>query len=152
MPNLKFKSGTSVKMDGTLPKIPFLKLQGRGAQITPRDHNITQNIHIKIFLMRGPKYFWDFDCLDYISEKVYHWVHYIFCKDVKNVKLDHAPSFICLGKYFHTFFQKKILGLSRAIGVFPSLLPCNGKCECSVHIFRGPWIPTYQNCYIHSHI
>ena len=51
-------------MDGTLPKISFLKLQGRGAPITPRgwmgedgmdlDHNITQNIHIKIFL-RGQK-------------------------------------------------------------------------------------------------
>ena len=53
MPNLKFKSGTSVKMDGTLPKIPFLKLQGRGAQITPRDHNITQNIHIKTFLIQN---------------------------------------------------------------------------------------------------
>ena len=43
--------------------ISFLKLQGRGgAPITPRgwigvdgmdlDHNITQNIHIKIFLMK----------------------------------------------------------------------------------------------------
>ena len=51
-------------MDGTLPKISFLKLQGRGrAPITPRGwmgvdgmdlyHNI--NIHIKIFLMRNQK-------------------------------------------------------------------------------------------------
>ena len=50
-------------MDGTLPKISFLKLKGRGAPITLRgwmgvdgmdlDHNITQNIHIKIFPMRG---------------------------------------------------------------------------------------------------
>ena len=50
-------------MDGTLTKISFWKLQGRGAPITPwgwmgvdgmdLDHNITQNIHIKIFLMRG---------------------------------------------------------------------------------------------------
>ena len=56
-------------MDGTLPKISFWKLQGRGggAQITPRgwigvdgmdlDHNLTQNIHIKNFLMRGQKKF-----------------------------------------------------------------------------------------------
>jgi hypothetical protein len=29
-------------------------------------------------------------------------------------------AFICLGKYFHTIFQKKILGLSKAIGVFES--------------------------------
>ena len=54
-------------MDGTLLKIPFLKLQGRGAPITPQgrmgvdgmdlDHNITQNIHIKTFLMRGQNTF-----------------------------------------------------------------------------------------------
>ena len=55
-------------MDGTLPKISFLKLQGRGggSNNTPGwmgvdgmdlDHNITQNIHIKIFLMRGQKKF-----------------------------------------------------------------------------------------------
>ena len=54
-------------MDGTLTKISFWKLQGRGAPITPwgwmgvdgmdLDHNITQNIHIKIFLMRGQKKF-----------------------------------------------------------------------------------------------
>ena len=47
-------------MDGTLPKISILKLQGVGGPITPRgwmgvdgmdlDHNITQNIHIKTFL------------------------------------------------------------------------------------------------------
>jgi hypothetical protein len=53
-------------MDGTLPKILFLKLQGRGAPITPwgwmgvdgmdLDHNISQNIHIKIFLMRGQNF------------------------------------------------------------------------------------------------
>ena len=52
-------------MDGTLPKISFLKLQGRGgSNNTPDwigedgmdlDHNITQNIHINIFLMRGQK-------------------------------------------------------------------------------------------------
>ena len=54
-------------MDGTFPKISFLKLQGRGAPITPQgwmgvdgmdlDHKITQNTHIKIFLMRGQKNF-----------------------------------------------------------------------------------------------
>jgi hypothetical protein len=55
-------------MDGTLPKISFLKLQGRGgAAITPRgwmgvdgmdlDHNITQNIHMKTFLIRGQNTF-----------------------------------------------------------------------------------------------
>ena len=55
-------------MDGRLPKNSFLKLQGRGgAPITPwgwmgvdgmdLDHNITQNIHIKIFLMRDQKEF-----------------------------------------------------------------------------------------------
>ena len=54
-------------MDGTLPKILFLKLQGRGAPITPQgwmgvdgmdlDHNLTQNLHIKTFLMRGQKLF-----------------------------------------------------------------------------------------------
>ena len=54
-------------MDGTLPKISFLKLQGRGgAAITPRgwmgvdgmdlDHNITQNIHNKNFLMSKQKH------------------------------------------------------------------------------------------------
>ena len=43
--------------------------------------------------------------------------------------------FICLGKYFHTFFQKKILDLNNAIGGFDSPLPFNGKFECSVHIF-----------------
>ena len=52
-------------MDGTLPKFLVLKLQGRGAPITPRgwigidgmnlDHNITQKINVKIFLMRGQK-------------------------------------------------------------------------------------------------
>ena len=67
-------------MDGTLPTISFLKLQGRrGAPITPRgwigvdgmdlDHNITQNIHIKIFLMRGQFFFefsrtWFLSCLN----------------------------------------------------------------------------------------
>ena len=50
-------------MDGTLPKISFLKLQGRGAPIIPwgwmgvdgmdLDHNINQNIHINFFLMGG---------------------------------------------------------------------------------------------------
>ena len=54
-------------MDGTLPKISFLKLQGSGAPITPwgsmgvdgmdLNHNITQNIHVMIFLMRGQKFF-----------------------------------------------------------------------------------------------
>ena len=54
-------------MDRTLPKISFLKLQGRGAPITPQgwmrvdgmdlDHNIAQNIHIKTFLMRGQNIF-----------------------------------------------------------------------------------------------
>ena len=54
-------------MDGTFPKISFLKLQGRGAPITPQgwmgvdgmdlDHKITQNTHIKIFLMRGQNFF-----------------------------------------------------------------------------------------------
>ena len=55
-------------MDGTLPKISFLKLQGRVAPITPWgwmgvdgmdlvDHNITQNIHIKLFLMKGQIFF-----------------------------------------------------------------------------------------------
>ena len=53
-------------MDGTLPEISFLKLQGRGAPITPQgwmgvdgidNHNIAQNIHIKIFLMRGKIFF-----------------------------------------------------------------------------------------------
>ena len=28
--------------------------------------------------------------------------------------------FICFRKYFHTFFQKKLLGLSKAIGGFES--------------------------------
>ena len=52
-------------MDGTLPKISFLKLQGRGAPITPwcwmgvdgmdLDRNKTQNIHIKVVLMRIKK-------------------------------------------------------------------------------------------------
>ena len=32
--------------------------------------------------------------------------------------------------------------LSKAIGFFVSALPFNGKCECSVHIFRGPWLIT----------
>ena len=54
-------------MDGTLPKISFLKLQGREAPLTPwgwmgvdgmdLDHNITQNIHIKLFLMKGQNFF-----------------------------------------------------------------------------------------------
>ena len=53
-------------MDGTLPKISFLKLQSR-APLTPQgwmgvdgmdlDQNITQNIHIKTFLMRGRNIF-----------------------------------------------------------------------------------------------
>ena len=47
--------------------------------------------------------------------------------------------FICLGKYAHTFFSKKMMDLSKAIGGFESPLPCNRKFECSVHIFRGPW-------------
>ena len=44
-------------MDGTLPKISFLKLQGRGAPITPQgwmgvdgmdlDHNHNSKFHIK---------------------------------------------------------------------------------------------------------
>ena len=54
-------------MDGTLPKISFLKLQGRGAPITPQgwigvdgmdlDRSMTKNIHIKTFPMRGQKKF-----------------------------------------------------------------------------------------------
>ena len=55
-------------MDETLHKISFLKLQGRGgAPITPRgwmgvdgmdlEYNITQNIHIKMFLMRDEFFF-----------------------------------------------------------------------------------------------
>jgi hypothetical protein len=54
-------------MDGTLPKISFLKLQGGGSNNTlvldkdiygmDIDHKITQNIHIKIFLLRGHKNF-----------------------------------------------------------------------------------------------
>ena len=71
-------------MDETLPKIQFLKLKGRGwggggALITPQgwmgvdsmdsDHKISQNIHIKIFLMRGQKIFefsrtWFLSCLN----------------------------------------------------------------------------------------
>ena len=52
-------------MDGTLPKFLFLKLQGRETPIIYRgwigvhgmdlDHNITQKVHIKIFLMKGEK-------------------------------------------------------------------------------------------------
>ena len=49
-------------------------------------------------------------------------------------------AFICVGKYFHIFFQKKMLGLSKAIGDFVSPLPCNGKFECSVYVFRSPWM------------
>ena len=42
-------------------------------------------------------------------------------------------AFICLGKCFNTFFQKKIVCLSKAP------LPFNWKLECSVHFYRGPW-------------
>ena len=53
-------------MDGTLPNFLFLKLQGRGgAPITPQgwigvdgmnlEHNVTQKIHLEIFLIRGQK-------------------------------------------------------------------------------------------------
>ena len=44
-------------MDKTLLKILFFKLQGRGVDGMDLDRNITQNIHIKIFLMRGQKMF-----------------------------------------------------------------------------------------------
>ena len=50
-------------MDGTLPKFLFLKLQGRETPIIYRgwigvhgmdlDHNITQKVHMKIFLMKA---------------------------------------------------------------------------------------------------
>ena len=48
--------------------------------------------------------------------------------------------YICIRNYFHIFFFKKILGVSKTIRVFESPLPCNGKFECSFHIFRGPCI------------
>ena len=56
---------------------------------------------------------------------------------MRNVKYDHALpfGFYMLRKLFSHFLKKYILGLSKAI--VP--LPCNGKFECSVHIFRGPW-------------
>ena len=37
---------------------------------------------------------------------------------MKNVKFDHALSFYMVRKVFSHFFSKKILGLSKAIGVF----------------------------------
>ena len=52
-------------------------------------------------------------------------------------------AFIWLGKYFSNL--KKILGLSKAIGVFESPLPCNGKFECSIHIFRGLRFTSHGN-------
>jgi hypothetical protein len=49
----------------------------------------------------------------------------LFYKGMKNVKFDHAPAFICLGKYSNTFFSK-------AIRVFGAPLPCNEEFEfCS---------------------
>ena len=35
---------------------------------------------------------------------------------------------------------KKIFGVSKAISVFESLLLCIWQFECSVYIFRGPWL------------
>ena len=57
---------------------------------------------------------------------------------MKYIKLGHTLSFYMLRKVFSHLFSKKILGPTKAIGVFESPLPCNGKFECSVQIFRGP--------------
>jgi hypothetical protein len=59
---------------------------------------------------------------------------------MKNVKLGHALSFYMHRKVFSLFFTKKILGFSKAKGFLcpPYLVIANF--ECSVHIYRGPWI------------
>ena len=59
---------------------------------------------------------------------------------MKNIKFDLALSFCMLRKVFSHFFFLKMLGLSKSIGVFVSPLPCNGKFECSVYVFRSPWM------------
>ena len=121
------------------------------------DHDITQKIHIKIFLMRGQKKFvvirtWFLSCSN-IDEfqilaawsraqkkHINKFTEFSKYKGMKYIKLGHTISFYMLRKVFSPFFSKKILGPTKDIVVFESPLPCNGTFECSVHIFRGPWI------------
>ena len=53
-------------------------------------------------------------------------------------------AFIWIEKQFHKKTAckkiKKILGTSKAIRIFESPLLCIWQFECSVHIFRGPWV------------
>ena len=58
---------------------------------------------------------------------------------MKNIKLGYALSFYMHRKILlYKKKIKKILGISKAIGVIVSPLLCIWQFECSVHIFRGP--------------
>ena len=110
------------------------------------DHNRTENNGIKIFLMRGQKKFEfsrtcffscsktgifdEFQILAVFTEfsaRIWKMSNFIMSSD-----------FICLGKYVYSHF------FSKNVGVFVSPLPCNRKFKCCVHIFRGPWLRSFD--------
>ena len=57
---------------------------------------------------------------------------------MKYIKLGHILSFFMLRKVFSDFFSNKQWAPLKVQGFLSPPLPCNGKFECSVHIYRGP--------------
>ena len=132
---------------------------------------LTQNIHIKLFLMRGQLSFensrtWFLSCsnIRHFLMNFKFWLLRVefskslslsslnFMRGYEKCQIGSCPLLLYTQESIFTFFSKIFLGLSKVIGVFVPTLLKNGKFEFSIHFFRGPCLGSHTSALVTRYV